>query len=238
MRRITTAARLTGPLLVRRFLTDYARNPVNLLMLVLVPAAFVAGAAGSLAQLAKLLSGMAAPGAALQTVTAGWAAAFIAAIAAYFQVRGARASDRRLVLAGLPAGQLAAARALTGLVLAVVASAAALVTLAARTGIEDPGRVLAGTFMFAVIYLAIGALAGTLVASPVNGTVLIFFVWMVDVMFGPASAQRPARPAGCSRPTSSPCGWPTCHHITQAGSETWAGRWPGRSAPPPWPGRY
>jgi hypothetical protein len=37
-------------LLVRRFLADYARNPVNLLMLVLVPAAFVAGAAGSLAR--------------------------------------------------------------------------------------------------------------------------------------------------------------------------------------------
>jgi hypothetical protein len=85
-------------------------------------------------------------------VSAGWAAAFIAAIAAYFQVRGAQAADRRLVQAGLPAWQLAAARALTGLALAVVASAAALVTLAARTGIEDPGRVAAGTFMFAVSF--------------------------------------------------------------------------------------
>jgi hypothetical protein len=52
---------------------------------------------------------------------------------------------------------MAAARALTGLALAAVASAAALATLAARTGIEDPGRVAVGTFMFAVIYLAIGA---------------------------------------------------------------------------------
>ena len=45
MTRITAAAGLTVPLLVRRFLADYARNPVNLLMLVLVPAAFVAAAA-------------------------------------------------------------------------------------------------------------------------------------------------------------------------------------------------
>ncbi|HEY5989124.1 MAG TPA: hypothetical protein VIV12_22495, partial [Streptosporangiaceae bacterium] len=79
MRRITAPAGLTGPLLVRRFLADYARNPVNLLMLVLVPVAFVAAAAGSLAQVAKLLSGTGAPGSAVQTVTAGWAAAFIAA---------------------------------------------------------------------------------------------------------------------------------------------------------------
>ena len=61
MRRITNVTGLTGLLLVRRFLADYARNPVNLLILVLVPVGFVAGAAGSMAQLAKLLSGTAAP---------------------------------------------------------------------------------------------------------------------------------------------------------------------------------
>ena len=97
MRSTTVSAWPTSALLARRFLADYARNPVNLLMLVLVPAAFVAGASGSLAQLARLLSGTMAPGADLPAVTAGWAAAFIAAIAAYFQVRGARAADRRLV---------------------------------------------------------------------------------------------------------------------------------------------
>jgi hypothetical protein len=214
-------------LLVRRFLADYARNPVNLLMLVLVPAAFVAGAAGSLAQLARLLSGTVAPGADLPTVTAGWAAAFIAAIAAYFQVRGARAADRRLVQAGLPAGQLAAARALTGLALAVVASAAALVTLAARADIEHPGRVAAATFMFAVIYLAIGALVGALVASPVNGTVLILFVWMIDVMFGPVFGSA-TRPAGRLFPTHFLTLWMAglpSHHAGRVGDLGWALAW-------------
>lgn len=227
MRRITAGARLTGPLLVRRFLADYARNPVNLLMLVLVPVAFVAAAAGSMAELARLLSGAAAPGAAVQTVTAGWAAAFIAAIAMYFQVRTARAADRRLVLAGLPAGRLAAARAVTGLALAVVASAAALVTLAARGGIEHPGRVLAGTFMFAVIYLAIGALVGALVASPVNGTVVIFFAWITDVMFGPVFGS-PTRPAGRMFPTHFLTLWMTdlpSHHAGRVGDLGWALIW-------------
>jgi energy-coupling factor transporter ATP-binding protein EcfA2 len=72
-----------------------------------VPVAFVAAAGGSVAQLGRLLSGTMAPSAAVQTVTAGWAAAFIAAIAAYFQVRAARAAGRRLVLPGLPAGRRA-----------------------------------------------------------------------------------------------------------------------------------
>ena len=58
MRRLTVAAGpMTVPLLVRRFLADYARNPANLLILVLVPAGFVAGAAGSLAEISRLLSG-------------------------------------------------------------------------------------------------------------------------------------------------------------------------------------
>jgi hypothetical protein len=227
MRHNTIGAGLTGALLVRRFLADYARNPVNLLILVLVPVAFVAGAAGSMAQLARLLSGTTAPGSAVQTVTAGWAAAFIAAIAAYFQVRAARSADRRLVLAGLPAGKLAAARAVTGLALVVLASAAAVVTLAARTGIEHPGRVLAGTFMFAVIYLAIGALVGTLVASPVNGTVLIFFVWITDVMFGPVFGS-PTRLAGRGFPTHFLTMWMTdlpSHHAGRIGDLGWALAW-------------
>ena len=227
MRRITAVAGLTGPLLVRRFLADYTRNPVNLLVLVLVPVAFVAGAAGSLAQLARLLSGTMAPGAAVQTVTAGWAAAFIAAIAAYFQIRAARSADRRLVLAGLPAGRLAAARAVTGLALAGAASAAAVVTLAARTGITHPVRVLAGTFMFAVIYLAVGAVIGTLVASPVNGTVLIFFVWITDVMFGPVFGS-PTRLTGRVFPTHFLTVWMTdlpSHHAGRVGDLGWALAW-------------
>jgi hypothetical protein len=224
-----TSARtlMTGPLLVRRFLADYARNPVNLLMLVLVPVAFVGAAAGSMTELARLLSGTMAPGTAVQTVTAGWAAAFIAAIAAYFQVRAARAADRRLVQAGLPAARLAAARAVTGLALAAVASAAALATLAVRTGIGHPERVIAGTFMFAVIYLAVGALIGALVASPVNGTVLIFFAWITDVMFGPVFGS-PTRPAGRVFPTHFLTMWMTdlpSHHAGRVGDLGWALVW-------------
>ena len=224
---LTAAVRGTGPLLVRRFLTDYARNRVNLLMLVLVPGVFVGAASGSIAKIGELLSGTAAPGAQVQTATAGWAAGFIAATAMYFQVRAARAADRRLVLAGLPARRLTTARAVTGLALAVVASAAAVLTLAARTGIAHPGQVIAGTFMFAVIYLAVGALLGALVTGPVNGIVLIFFVWIVDVMFGPVFGSA-TRPAGRVFPTHFVTLWMTdlpSHPAGRVGDLGWALVW-------------
>ncbi|RBY97520.1 ABC transporter permease [Blastococcus sp. TF02-8] len=168
----------------RRFLFEAARTPVNFLVLVVVPVTFVVVAAAPLADAAKLLGGPGGP--AVQTATAGWAAGFIAAIAMYFQIRGARAPDRRLVLAGLSPARLLVARGLTGLALALVAAAGALVALAVRTGLGDePARVIAGTLMFAVVYLAIGALVGALVSDPVNGTVLVLFVWILDVFFGP-----------------------------------------------------
>lgn len=168
---------------VRRFLADYARNPVNLLLLVVVPVVFVVVAAGSLVDAAKLF-GSSEPSA-VATATAGWAAGFLAGIAMYFQTSAARDADRGLVIAGLPARRLVASRLVTGLGLAVLASAAALAALWLRAGIDDPVRAVAGTLMFAVIYLGIGATVGALVGNPVNGTVLILFVWILDVFFGP-----------------------------------------------------
>jgi hypothetical protein len=175
---------MTELMLLRRFLADYARNPANLVVLAVVPVVFVAVAAGSMADAAELLGGPGGP--AVQTATAGWAAGFLAGIAMYFQTAGSREADRRLTLAGLAPGRLVAARLLTGLVLAVLAASAGLVALALRTAVDQPLRVTAGTLMFAVVYIAIGALVGAAVRNPVNGTVLILFVWILDVFFGPA----------------------------------------------------
>jgi ABC-2 family transporter len=175
----------------RRFLADYVRNPVNLLLLAVVPVVFVIVVAGSLADASKLLGGQ---GPAVETASAGWAAAFLAGIAMYFQTAATREVDRRVIVAGLPAWRLVAARLLTGAVLGLFASAVALAALAVRTGIDAPARVAAGTAMFAVIYIAIGAVLGTLVRNPVNGVIAVLFVWILDIFFGPAmgAMDKPA----------------------------------------------
>ncbi|WP_448809856.1 ABC transporter permease [Agromyces bauzanensis] len=169
--------------LTRRFLVEYVRNPVNLLVLVLIPVVFVLVAAEPMADAAKLLGGT---GRAVETATTGWAAAFLAALAMYFQTRQARSADRRLVLAGLPTWALVVSRMSTGLLIAVLVSAAAMGTLFLRTEVDDPLRVAAGALMFAVIYVGIGAAVGSLVKDPVNGTVVILLIWILDVFFGPA----------------------------------------------------
>ncbi len=218
---------MTTILFARRFLAGYARNPVNLLFLVLVPVALVMVAASSMAGAAGLLGG-AGHGSAVQTVTAGWAAGFLAAIAMYFQVSAARGTDRRLVISGLPAARLVTARLAAGLALAVLASAAALAALAARGGgITNPGRVTAGTLMFAVIYLAIGAAVGAAVASPVNGTTVILFIWITDVFFGPVLGAE-GRAATRGLPTHFVSLWMTglrSGHAGRPGDLGWALAW-------------
>jgi len=177
---------MTG-LLTRRYLAEYARRPLNLVLLAVVPVVFVALSAGAIADFARILGGEAGLGR-LEAATAGWAAAFLAAVAGFFHVTGSREPDRRLATAGSTTG-VVAARVVSSLTLAAVASGGAMVALAVRTDMTDVGRAVGATVMFAVIYLAIGIAVGALVRSEVNGSLLIIFVWMFDVFLGPAMGR-------------------------------------------------
>lgn len=135
-------------------------------------------------EFARILGGEAGPGQ-LEAATAGWAAAFLAGVSGFFHVTGSRDADRRLAAAGAGAAPVVLARLLSSLLLAGLAAAGALVALAARTELADPWRAVGATAMFAVIYLAIGTTVGAVVRSEVNGSLVIIFVWMVDVFLGP-----------------------------------------------------
>jgi hypothetical protein len=174
----------TTVLLVRRFLADYTRNGPNLVLLAVIPVVFVVVAAPPLADAARLLGGTGG-GPALQSVTAGWAAAFLTAVAMYFQISAARTTDRRLTLAGLGRVRLASARLAAGAVLAIMATLVAVLALTVRGQLDDPWRVAAGTAMFAAVYLGLGAAVGALAPNAVNGTVILMFIWILDVFFGP-----------------------------------------------------
>lgn len=174
-------------LLVRRYLGEYVRRPLNLILLVLVPVIFVWLAASTIADFATLVGGVTDP-AALAAPTAGWAAAFLSGVAGFFLVLGSREPDRRLANAGMGPARVVTARLGSGLVLAFLSAFGALIALALRTGLGNPVRTVGGTLMFAIVYLAIGAATGALVKNAVNGSLVVIFVWMLDVFLGPAMA--------------------------------------------------
>lgn len=171
-------------LLMRRALLDYARRPLNVALLVLVPAVLVVALGGQLASFSQLLAATAKPGH-LEVAIAGWAAALVAGLAGFFQVVGSRQVDRRLAAASqrgaapVVAGRLAAAG-----MLALASAAAALIALAVRHGIADPGRAIPAVLLVAVLYIAIGVLVATLVRSDMTGALLVSTIWMLDAFVG------------------------------------------------------
>ncbi len=175
-------------LLTWRYLSEYARRPLNLVLLAVVPVVFVSLSADAIADFARILGGEASIGQ-LEAATAGWAAAFLAGVTGFFHVTGSREPDRRLAAAGSATTKVVAARVASTLTLAAVASAGALIALAARADLTDPVRAVGATIMSAVIYLAIGVTVGALIRSEVNGSLIIIFIWMFDVFLGPAMGR-------------------------------------------------
>jgi hypothetical protein len=174
-------------LLTRRFISEYGRRPLNVVLLVVVPLVFVILAAGAISDFASIVGFLDDPGL-LGGPTAGWAAAFLAGVAGFFHVLGSRDGDRRLSAAGMGARRITAARLISGLLLAVVAAGSAVGALWLRTGITDPVRVIFGTLMFSAIYFGIGAAVGAVARNDVNGSLIVIFIWMLDVFLGPAMA--------------------------------------------------
>lgn len=173
------------PLLTIRYLVEYARRPLNLVLLAVVPVVFVTLSAGAIADFADVLGGYNNLGT-IEAATAGWAASLLAGTAGFFHVSGARNVDRRLAATGAGTVSVVAARLISALALASVSGAGALVALAVRTGIADIPRVVGATLLMAVIYLGIGATVGAVVHSEINGSLIVVFLWMFDVFFGPA----------------------------------------------------
>ena len=181
---MSTMAALVG----RRAVADYARRPLNLVLLVAVPVVLVFVWGGTLADFSKLFGGE-GDRTQIEAATAGWAAAALAGLAGFFQVTGSRSADRRLAAAGQRTAPVVAGRLGAALCLALVAAAGGLVALAARAGITDPARAGGATVLIALIYLSLGVVVGTYVESEMNGALLITLAWVFDVFLGPGLAS-------------------------------------------------
>lgn len=179
------------------FAREQLRAPFFLALLVALPAVFVGASAGVLSDFARALGGGLA-GDAASALGAGWAAAFIAGTLGFFQASSSRAADRRLALAGAGSARVATSRLAAAMTLAAIAAAAAFIALELRTGVAHPWHAAVAVLAFALIYLAVGVLLGSLIAAPLEGSLAVAFVFLLDVFSGPGMAER-AAPYSVSR---------------------------------------
>lgn len=166
------------------FAREQLRAPFTLVLLVVIPALFVVSAAGALSDFASALGGSLAGDAAVG-LSAGWAAAFISGALGFFQAASSRGADRRLALAGLGPARVALSRIAASVGLAFIAAAAAFVALLLRVDVAHPLHAGIAVLAFALLYLAIGVLVGSLVSAPLEGSLLVVFVFLLDAFSGP-----------------------------------------------------
>ncbi|WP_370327595.1 ABC transporter permease [Euzebya sp.] len=188
MTAVSVAGRRPGPalwLLSWRFLAEYARRPLNLALLALVPLVFVTLSAGAIADFATALGGITELGT-VEAATAGWAASLLAGVAGFFHITGSHEVDRRLAAAGAGPLRVVTARLVSAMALAGIAATGALLALGLRTDVAGSPRVIGATVLMALIYLGIGTVVGASVRSEVNGSLLLVFIWLFDVFLGPA----------------------------------------------------
>jgi hypothetical protein len=166
------------------FLREHLRARVTLAMLIALPALFVLVSASVLGEFAAALGGSVAgdPAAALG---AGWAAAFLAGALGFFQVASSRDADRRLALAGMGAARVVVARISASIVLGLLISAVAFLTLWLTTGTAHPAHTFVAILFFALIYIGLGTLVGSFISGALEGSLTVAFVFLIDAFSGP-----------------------------------------------------
>src|SRR6266542_6685024 len=173
------------------FVREHLRAPLTLILLVWIPAFFVLIFASVLGDFAQALGGTLASQSAT-AISAGWAAAFLSGTLAFFQVSSSRGADLRLAAAGLGPWRVAAARIAAALVLGTAVSAVAFVTLWLRSGIGHPMHAAVAILSFAVIYIGLGALIGSFIKSPLEGSLLVLLLFTLDAFSSPEMTSQGA----------------------------------------------
>ncbi len=166
------------------FAREQLRAPSTLTLLVVIPALFVFSAASALSDFASALGGSLA-GAAAVALSAGWAAAFVSGALGFFQAASSRGADRRLALAGLGPARVALSRITASVLLAMIAAAAAFIALELRNDVAHPVHAAVAILAFALLYLSIGVLIGSIIQAPLEGSLLVVFVFLLDAFAGP-----------------------------------------------------
>lgn len=181
-------------------LRTYARSPLNLVMLAVIPVLFVRAFGASLSRFADMVD-VSIPLRSGEALTALWAAVFLTALIGMFMRASAREADRRLVLSGFSSTQAALARLASVAVLAGLPVFVSFAVLLIATDPSEPLLSLLVLYVAALLYAGIGVLVGSVTPSQLEGSLVLMVVFMFDVFLGsplfaeagPQASLTPAR---------------------------------------------
>jgi hypothetical protein len=162
---------------------QYARQPINLVLLALIPPLFIIAMSSAIGTFSDVLGGNL--GERAGTALAGlWAASLLAGAATFFILRTSIRADGRLVAAGLPPSSLGMAHAATAVVLATLTTSVSFSMLVLTQDVADPLDLFVAILLAALVYAAIGAALAWFIEGDLEGSFVIILVFMLDAFVG------------------------------------------------------
>ncbi|WP_440009366.1 ABC transporter permease [Halomicrococcus sp. SG-WS-1] len=172
---------------VRASTLSFFREPLNVALLLILPALSIQIYGVSLAQFPELgLFDTTRPLEITGRITgAVFATGALAGVLGLFQMISARNADRRLSICGFRSSELVGSRFATVLVVSIVISAVAAVTLGIllSTPIGAPVVAFAGLVLAGVVYGLLGLLVGTVLPRELEGSLVLVVLADVDNVF-------------------------------------------------------
>lgn len=158
---------------------QYARQPINIALLLILPPLLVLAFASALSTFSNVLGGNLneSAGAGLGAL---WAAALLAGSASFFLLSASRRADERLLIAGLRPLTLNVAHAIGGGVLAFSAGSVGFAIVMVTQDVASPIDLWLAIMLGAVAYEALGITLAFFVRGDLEGSFLIILVFMFD----------------------------------------------------------
>lgn len=161
----------------------YVRQPMNLVLLVIVPPLFIIAMSSAISTFSDVIGGNL--GERAGTGLAGlWAAALLTGAATFFVLRTSLRADARLVVAGLSRRALVAAQSVSAMSLALVTATVSFAMLLGTQDVADPLSLFGAIFLSALIYAAIGVSLAWFVEGDLEGSFVIILIFMLDAFVG------------------------------------------------------
>lgn len=168
---------------VRAHATAFARKPLNIVLLVVLPPIATVAYAEELTGISPLASSLehgVELGALARLTGALWATGFLVGIIGLFQVISARRGDERLVLCGFSRRTLLATRLVVVIGAAVVAAGVSFVAIWAAVPVDVPLAAFGALFIAGVMYGLLGMVVGALLPRELEGSLVLAFLVDID----------------------------------------------------------
>lgn len=158
---------------------QYARQPTNVVLFVILPPLFVLALGAAMSTFSDVLGGNLTERTST-ALAALWAAALLSGSASFFIVSASRGADERLVIAGMQRHAVEVAHAAGAATMAAAAGTTGVVILVVSTDIASPVHLLAAVVLGATAYAATGIALAFVIRGDLEGSFVIILLFMFD----------------------------------------------------------